>query len=516
MTGSPVDHAVLINNARYFAYQLADFVAAEHAYRQVLALKPNDIEALAGVGQGLCRRRRLAEGRQYLLKAARIMLRHGKKADVQSMLALAEQLQQWAELEAAMQLYRAAAKQAPKNPVAQFGLANCLYHLNYVDQALPVLASALKWAPDDASVQLLQALCETENCQHTQAEQRLNQLINSNAPPALRARACLEWAKILDKKTCYAQAFDLMQQAWALQALIIKSSGVDSGFIFQRIASYKQGYDQALLQRWTSGDFADGLPLPVFVIGFLRSGTTLVERVLSAHPEIVVSDENQLLDDLIDELGRLSGVTGNVPEALRGLDVEQARHLRQFYWQRVREEFPPAAQKRRFINKVALNSLEIGLISTLFPEARLIFVLRDPRDVCLSCASQAFTPSVATINLLSWEGIARQYAAVMDLWLSLRDSLSTDYLELRYEDVVGDFENRFRQVFTFLGLDWRAEIMRYHEKVAGQYIATPSFSAVAQPLYQSALARWRNYADPLDVILPGLLPYIKAFGYPIG
>jgi hypothetical protein len=126
---------------------------------------------------------------------------------------------------------------------------------------------------------------------------------------------------------------------------------------------------------------------------------------------------------------------------------------------------------------------------------------------------QAFVTSVATINLLTWEGIARQYAAVMGLWLSMRECIATSYLELRYEDAVTDFENQFRNLFTYLGLEWRPEVSQYHKKLAGKFMATPSYSAVAQPLYQSSLTRWQGYRLYFESIQSLIQPYIQAFGY---
>jgi len=168
---------------------------------------------------------------------------------------------------------------------------------------------------------------------------------------------------------------------------------------------------------------------------------------------------------------------------------------------------------KRFIDKVALNSIDAGFISVIFPEANILFALRDPRDVCLSCFMQPFTASPATVNLLSWQGVARQYSAVMDLWLYLREIIQPRYLELRYEDTVSDFEATYRRVFDLLNVDWRPEVTEFHQRAHGRYIHTPSFAAVSQPLYNSAVARWRRYESHFDTILPELNRFIEVFGY---
>jgi hypothetical protein len=288
----------------------------------------------------------------------------------------------------------------------------------------------------------------------------------------------------------------------------------DRAYIFDAIARNKLGFAPDLLNRYPAEEVRlDGLPSPTFLLGFLRSGTTLTEQVLGAHPQVFASDESSILHELTLELARISGVADNVPAGLRKAGLEGIRHLRRFYWDRVREEYADAASGKVFVDKNAMNTIELGLISVVFPDAKILFALREPRDICLSCYMQAFAPAPVTVNLLSWEGIARQYAAVMDFWLSLRGHIAPAYLELRYEDTVNEFEATYRRVFEFLGLEWRPEVIAFHEKAVGRYISTPSFAAVSQPLYSSAVARWTRYAKHFAPVLPLLDRFIKVFGY---
>jgi len=126
---------------------------------------------------------------------------------------------------------------------------------------------------------------------------------------------------------------------------------------------------------------------------------------------------------------------------------------------------------------------------------------------------QSFQPALATINMLSWQGTAKQYAAIMTLWLQVRDTMQPAYLQLRYEDTVSDFENTFGAVFSFLGLEWTAEIVDFHTRIKGRYIATPSFDAVSQPIYNSAVGRWTRYREHIKEIQAVLQPFIDVFGY---
>lgn len=501
-------------NARYCAFQLGDLVAAEQHYQNALAMNANNFEALVGMGQLLCRRHRRNKGKSYLEKAAKSLLRRADKVEPGMLVDLAEQLRQWESIETALQLYRATLKRSPQSVAAQLGLASCLHRLNQTDLAMQLLSKGSQNHRNDAAYQLQLALLEIGQKQLASAQQRLQRIIDAESNESCyRARAYLELARIFDKTGLYGQVFPSLENASQLNQHQRELAAFDKDEIFKKIGQFKTGFDDELLLRWNTEDLAAGLPVPVFLMGFLRSGTTLVEQALSAHPDILTSDENTLINELSSELATLSGIHGNTPAALRTINLEQAKQLRQFYWQRIAEEYGTAALKNVFINKTALNSIEIGLISCLFPDAKIIFALRDPRDVCLSCAMQAFTASPATVNLMTWQGIAKQYATVMDLWLHLRNRIAPEYYELRYEDTITQFETSLGQILQLLGLTWHPNVARFYDNSARKYIATPSFADVSKPIYQDAMARWKHYQNHFPAIESLLQPIIKAFHY---
>ena len=490
------------------------FEDAEFWYREVLAAKPNQAEALAGVGQALCWRGRRAAGRDHLRQAAKQLERQGiKDRDPGLLLQLSGQLQHWGDIETALRLARLATRLAPRSAIAHNNLALCLSRVNRAGEAWPAAARAAEFLPGHPGIQILLALLDKALGRVPDARARLERVVAENRDPEHTARAWLELGTVLDKQGDYEAAFRAFTQASELHRRLPAFKAVDGERIFKAIAANRAGFDTALLRRWTAADFGDGLSVPTFLFGFLRSGTTLAEQVLDAHPGVVASDESDFIHEVSGELARIGGIRDDAPAALRKIGIEEARRLRAYYWRRVIEEYGDDARHKRFVDKVALNSIDAGLIATLFPEAKILFALRDPRDVCLSCHTQAFSPSPGTVNLLSWENIARQYAAVMDLWLHLREMLPTPYLELRYEDTVGDFEGTFRRVFAFLELDWHPGVAAFHERAIGRFVSTPSFAAVGQPLYRSALARWRHYAGHFGGILPLLDRYIEVFGY---
>lgn len=287
----------------------------------------------------------------------------------------------------------------------------------------------------------------------------------------------------------------------------------DASLIPTMLKANQAGFDRQLLSRCVGTEFPIDQPAPNFVIGFMRSGTTLTQEVLDAHPDVFVADEVDFVSAMKRELHERDRSDSSTAEKLSRLDLPGVLHLRAFYWKRVRERFGDTIGKRLFVDKFTMNTVDLGLINCIFPDAKIVFVMRDPRDVCLSCFMQLMVPTPATVQLLSWEGTAKFYAAVMDWWLYIRQQMTLQCIEFRYEDVVPDFEPTYRKVFDFLGLARDPAVVDFHKRAAQKFIASPSRSQVAQPLYGSSVAKWRYFEADFAPVQEVLAPYIRAFNY---
>lgn len=494
-----------------------DLAGATYWFQQAVNRDPKHPEALAGLGQALCWQHRKRDGLEFLRRAAaQAELNLTKKQDLRFVLELAEQLNHWGDLETSLRLTELALSLEPNNPVALNNHALSLVRINRFEEALPFARKVCDLHPQEAAFQNTLATIETRLADWECAKSRFDRIIHSNPQPEQTAKALQELVNVLDRLGRYDESFGTAMKAKALYRQMPKVASLDKQHVFRTIANNKAGYPAGLLTRWSLEDFADSLPTPVFLMGFLRSGTTLTEQILAAHPDVISSDENELIYGLAHRIQQITRCPADdIPSGLRQLDLKQARDLRRHYWQRVGEEYQSFdAMKHRFINKVALNSIEIGLIASLFPEARILFALRDPRDVCLSCFQQTFRPSLSTVNLADLQGIAEQYAAVMDLWLTMKPLMQPRFHELRYEDLVADIQGCMGGVFDFLSLPWSGQIINYHEKAKGRYISTPSHADVSQPVYTRSLARWRSYHKQIQAVETLLAPFIQAFGYP--
>ncbi|MDE2196934.1 MAG: sulfotransferase, partial [Gammaproteobacteria bacterium] len=248
---------------------------------------------------------------------------------------------------------------------------------------------------------------------------------------------------------------------------------------------------------------------PVFIVGFPRSGTTLIDQILSSHPRLLVLEEKESLYDALNDF--LLPDTGL--DRLATLGTAALEDYRRKYWQRVDKFMPDRNNSHVFVDKLPLNTIFMPIIARLFPGARFIFAVRDPRDVVLSCFMQAFGLNEAMRHFLSLADTARYYAAVMDIGINSMRRLQRSVHLLRYETLVDDLENEARRLCGFLGLEWESGMLRFQDTARKRRINTPSYHQVVQPVYQSARARWRNYERHLSPVLEQLLPYVEYFDY---
>lgn len=484
-------------------------------FTKAVTENPKDAQIKAYLGQSLCWMGKSNEGVRHLRDAGQLLCKKARKSrDVQTALDLAQQLHYWNDYPGALELLKQVVQISPDSVNGFHLLALTNARLNHNKAALAAGRQALKLDPDNATRAIFLAELETTDGQKDSAKKRLEKVFEK---PLLTAeeqfRAHKEMARVLDKLGEYAFVFKHLHAAGQLSHRLPEVKRQNSDLLPDKLVINKATFDRESMGRWSDKDFPVELPAPVFLVGFMRTGTTLTQEILGAHPKVFVADETDLIHGVVQELNKLSRYQGSIPEQLRTLDWEAVVHLRAFYWDKARSMFGAQLDQRLFLDKTTMNSIDIGLINTLFPDAKLVFLVRDPRDVCLSCFMQTMIPTPATIHLLTWEKTAQFYAQVMDWWLKIKPELSLKNIELRYEDAVTDFESTFRTVFDFLGLDWDPAVANFHQKTHGKFIASPSFNQVAQPLYVSSIGRWQRYAAEYASIYNTLQPLIKAFGY---
>lgn len=265
-------------------------------------------------------------------------------------------------------------------------------------------------------------------------------------------------------------------------------------------------------RQWPALIAPDAADSPVFIVGFPRSGTTLLELMLDAHPKLQSMDENPFFNRLADKLRRHDARILDNLDVLRQHDCDE---LRKQYLLMVSERI-----KRRWdaqlVDKNPLNLLWMPMICRLFPRAKFILALRHPCDVVLSCYMQNFRASILGAACENLPRLAAAYVQSMQYWLEDVEIFKPNLLVSRYEDLVTDVRGHSERIAQFLGLEDAAPLLQFdrHARDKG-YIGTPSYAQVIEPINRKGVDRWKRYPREFEAVLPILAPMLKHWGYEV-
>jgi len=255
------------------------------------------------------------------------------------------------------------------------------------------------------------------------------------------------------------------------------------------------------------------MPQPIFIIGFPRSGTTLIEQTLTVHPRISAGDELPYISDITSIMPRLLASPLNYPEALAELwmgdQLDGLNELRDYYLNRAAKAgiFKDGADF--FTDKMPLNETHLGLISLLFPQSPIIHVIRHPLDILLSVYSNHLTHGYYCAAKM--ESIAQHYILVADLIAHYKQNLKMRYLPVRYEDMVVNQEQNVRKILDFIGVEFDPRCLKFEENT--RYARTASYAQVTEKLYDRSRYRYRPYLTHLEPVVETLRPVIERLGY---
>jgi hypothetical protein len=272
-------------------------------------------------------------------------------------------------------------------------------------------------------------------------------------------------------------------------------------------------FERASASRWLVPNHgaeakADDPSDPVFLVGFPRSGTTLLENVLASHPQISTIEERDTLGTATAAF--LTEETGL--ERLENLDREQIAEWRGDYWQRVKG-FGFEDPHKTFVDKYPLSSMKLPLVAKFFPQAKILFAIRDPRDVVLSCFRRSFAMNTSMFEFLDLKRTAHFYDAVMRLAEVYRDKLGLDWREVRHESLIKNLESEMTSICGFIGLPWNDEMHQFAEHAKSRTIRTPSSVQVVRGLNSDGVGQWRNYRHELKPIMNIIQPWIEKFQF---
>ena len=501
-------HPLLLNAAALELERQGRVPEAVHLLEQAVRIAPDDQGSRNALGLCLLQLERPAEAlvQFELLLTLNPTLPYGHTSRGNALLAMGN-------IAGAEESYQRALDLDGNQCLALAGLAHIASSRGSYPEARQWAERALAIVPGYPSAVMSLAAAELGERRMLKSETRIRGLLDdSRLTGRERAHANGLLGDILDAQSRYEEAFEaytacneeLRRQYADLYA------GQDGALAYvQSMLGY---FERQGAARWKSrpapGPDFSGVREHVFLLGFPRSGTTLLEVILEGHPEVVSLEEHELLIDPVQEFMRRPGDL----EALLQASPAMLEASRAAYWRRVAQQGAEVAGKV-FVDKYPLNTLKLPLIARLFPDAKILLAGRDPRDIVLSCFRHRFRMSAPIYELLTIEGAARYYDAVMQLLIRLMSSLTVDTCLVRHEDLVTEFDREMKRICKFLDLEWAAAMGDFALRTRTRGVLTPSTAQLVRGLNTEGLGQWRRYRTRLAPVQAMLDPWVTRFYY---
>lgn len=305
--------------------------------------------------------------------------------------------------------------------------------------------------------------------------------------------------RLNDADTAFA-AFEAMNQAAVDNAPPL----IGASFRTQ-VEDELSGWTETWASGWPTHHASDTPRDPIFLVGFPRSGTTLLDTMLMGQPELSVLEERPMVAHTIKLIG---------DQNLRDLSNERVDELRASYFDSARHH--GWAEGRWLVDKHPLNMQRVPTIHRLFPNAKFILAERHPYDVVLSCFMANFTMNLAMRSFTSLKEAALTYDAVFRSWERGKDLFPIDHVAIRYERLVEDSASELRPLIDWLGISWNEKVLAHAEtaKERGR-VRTASYAQIGEELYTRAKGRWVRYTKHLEPVIPTLRPWAEKMGYEV-
>ncbi|MBF0370222.1 MAG: tetratricopeptide repeat protein [Magnetococcales bacterium] len=496
--------AAACNNLGKALRDLGRFKEAEACYRRALALKPAYQEALYGLAN-MCRVQRLnAEAESTCRRALEI-----NPDSPQALNILGRILQGQNRLaEAEASFHRALEAQADFVD-AHISLGVMFEQSGHIQKAKSHLQKALTHSPNNLMVRNNLAKILRREGRIEEAIEMLKTVTLEQIRTKRAFAIPFELGKLYDKVHDTPNAFKQFTHGNELVSETEDAKLADKEKTLRDIDQKQTLLTWGWVDSWNKTPHPAKAAPPFFLVGFPRSGTTLLDQVLNSHPALQVMEEKPCLDVVQNTLLTLPG---GYP-SLADLTETQLQELRNIYF-RETKRYLPSDPNAGLVDKLPLNIMHIPLIIRLFPNARIVLSLRHPCDVVLSNFMQDYQINDAMANFFTLEDAVHYYTKVMGLWQACQTLPSGYFHTIKYESLLVDLPGEIGKLLDFLELDWDDAVLDYRSQIQKRgIINTPSYAQVTEPIYQSAKYRWKRYEAQLKPYIGSLAPFIKAFGY---
>ena len=372
-----------------------------------------------------------------------------------------------------------------------------------------IINKAEKYFSDNPSIKLFKGKLLFKSKEYKDAINNLDSIQFDLINKTKEISRCTTLAKCYDQIGDYKKAYNFFNLANENNYIINKDK-VDKEKAINIIKERIDFFENPIIKEWPIPNSNKIKKNPIFLIGFPRSGTTLLDTVLRSHPSINVIEEKPTIDIFIKKLKEktLSNLNN-----LKFLEDNLLDEMRNVYYESL-SKYIKADDKKICIDKMPLNIIHAGEIVRIFPKAKFILAIRHPCDTVLSCFMQSFVLNDSMANFLNLEDSSNMYNLTMTLWEKYLNVLKINYHTIKYEDVVSNFEVSIKKLLEFLELPWSENVTKFYETAEKRgIISTPSYDQVNKPLYSKSINRWKNYESQFSNILPILKPWIERYGY---
>ena len=484
---------------------------SEEHCRMLAEKAPDFLGGLSLWAENLARLGRFGQAAQVL---ERCLLLDPGSAALRSMYGVA--LMRLGRPERAEEQFKQSLEINPGHAAAHQNLAALLSRSLRYGEALEPALAGLKLAPGSIELALIASKCLL----HTQGPEKADSFLEGfrsrmqsellAAPPGKLGDLHLETADLKDRLGKSREAFEHAQAGNRQKAKLIQPWLQEARLFKSQISQLKELYQGKNLEVSKPSCNSDSIP-PVFLVGFPRSGTTLLKQILDTHSRISALEEKPAFQFVREAMAK--NLDGGFPGGLAKMGPAEKKRYASMYREDVAKR-AGAEPGVMILDKSPLDMAFAGPINLLFPNAKFILMARHPLDACLSCFMRNFNLQGRTVEFVSLEATVELYQRVFDLWRVYAGEAGLDFHLIRYEDLVADMPGRTKAVLEYLGLDWEESILNYRKgmRYDGQ---TQSISQhqVAEPIYKRAKFRWQRYAGQLEPFFSRLAPYCLRLGY---
>ena len=315
-------------------------------------------------------------------------------------------------------------------------------------------------------------------------------------------------AKAYDQIEKIDEAFKFFKLGNKLEESTYKAGKFDKEKYLKRIEKRKNYFTKKNVNNWIKLNYPSNNFSPIFLVGFPRSGTTLLDTILRSHPKINVIEEKPMVAKMLNKIDKKK------LNFLEKISTSEIQNLQNEYLNELKKYVELDNNSNLIIDKLPLNIINTGEILRIFPKAKFILSLRHPMDCVLSCFMQDFKLNDAMSNFLNLNDAANLYKNTMELWNQYNSILKIKYVSVKYEDLINNFKPTIEGVLKLLNLNWNKSMLDYRKTaIKREKISTPSYYQVVQPIYKHSNERWKRYKKYLTNIDPNLSELIKKYKY---